>query len=170
VSSFDATIVPEEIQEPYRSSLRAVIPAWSKALGKRLISIVLFGSVARRAAREGSDIDVLVVADGFPNSLRDRRRPLLDEWEHVRAERSLAYLEWNLVAKSLEEARVHSPLYLDVVEDGIVLIDRGGFMEKVFTAMRERMRVLGSRRVFLEDGSWYWDLKPDFRFGDVVEI
>ena len=24
--------------------------------------------------------------------------------------------------------------------------------------------------VFLDDGSWYWDLKPDFRFGEVVEI
>jgi hypothetical protein len=32
------------------------------------------------------------------------------------------------------------------------------------------MRALGSRRVYLADGSWYWDLKPDFRFGEVVEI
>jgi hypothetical protein len=29
---------------------------------------------------------------------------------------------------------------------------------------------LGSRRVFIADGSWYWDLKPDFRFGEAVEL
>jgi hypothetical protein len=32
------------------------------------------------------------------------------------------------------------------------------------------MRALGSRRVYLADGSWYWDLKPDFRPGEVVEL
>jgi hypothetical protein len=57
-----------------------------------------------------------------------------------------------------------------IVEDGILILDRGRFFEEVLSGMRERMRALGSRRVFLEDGSWYWDLKPDFRFGEVVEI
>jgi len=36
--------------------------------------------------------------------------------------------------------------------------------------MRDCMRRLGSRRVRLEDGSWYWHLRPDFRFGGVVEL
>jgi hypothetical protein len=82
----------------------------------------------------------------------------------------LPAVEWNLMTKTPQEARYHSPLYLDIVEDGILLVDRGGFFQAVLDAMRVRMRELGSRRVFLEDGSWYWDLKPDFRFGEVVEI
>jgi len=32
------------------------------------------------------------------------------------------------------------------------------------------MKELGSKRVFLTDGSWYWDLKPDLRIGEVFEI
>ena len=52
----------------------------------------------------------------------------------------------------------------------MLLLDRGAFFANVLDAMRARMRALGSRRVFLEDGNWYWDLKPDFRFGEVVEI
>ncbi len=165
-----AAAVPDSLPEPYRGALRAATDAWSALLGKRLVSLVLFGSLARGRARESSDIDLLVVAEGFPRSLRDRRRPLLEEWERVRADRGLAAVEWNLVTKSPEEARFHSPLYLDMVEDGVLLVDRDGFFAQVLEEMRERMRVLGSRRVFLEDGSWYWDLKPDFRFGETVEI
>jgi predicted nucleotidyltransferase len=156
--------------EPIRAALAAALEAWSVLLGARLVSLVLFGSVARGEARESSDIDLLVIAEGFPKSLRERRCPLLAEWSRVRAEKGLPAVEWNLMTKTPQEARYHSPLYLDIVEDGILLVDRGGFFQAVLDAMRVRMRELGSRRVFLEDGSWYWDLKPDFRFGEVVEI
>jgi predicted nucleotidyltransferase len=139
-------------------------------MGNGLVSLVLFGSVARRQARESSDIDLLVVAEGFPRSLRDRRRPLLESWERARAAHSLPHATWNLVTKSPEEARAHTPLYLDIVEDGILLFDRDRFFEKILSEMKGRMRALGSRRIYLDDGSWYWDLKPDYRFGEVVEL
>jgi hypothetical protein len=57
-----------------------------------------------------------------------------------------------------------------MVGDAILLFDRDGFFESVLDELRARMRALGSRRVMLPDGSWYWDLKPDFRFGEVVEL
>jgi predicted nucleotidyltransferase len=152
------------------AALDAAAESWQRMLGERLISLVLFGSLARGDAQETSDIDLLVVADGFPRSLSARRRLLLDEWDRVRSERRLSNVEWNLVAKTPEEAGYHSPLYLDIVEDGVLLFDRGRFFAAVLDAMRARMRGLGSRRVYLPDGTWYWDLKPDFRFGEVVEI
>jgi predicted nucleotidyltransferase len=144
--------------------------AWSARLGERLVSLILFGSVARGKPSAASDIDLLIVADGFPKALRERRRPLLEEWERIRSLRGLPMAEWNLVTKSREEARFHSPLYLDIVEDGILLVDKDGFFAGILEEMRARMRALGSRRIFLSNGSWYWDLKPDFRFGEVVEI
>jgi predicted nucleotidyltransferase len=143
---------------------------WRESLGQRLVSLVLFGSVARGEARDGSDIDLLVVGEGFPKSLRERRALLLAAWARATAERRLPAIEWNLVTKTPEEAQHHSPLYLDMVEDGIVLVDRDGFFQSILDAMQQRMRELGSRRVALPDGSWYWDLKPDFRAGDIVEI
>jgi hypothetical protein len=152
------------------AALGAATDTWRTTLGGRLVSLVLFGSVARGDAHAPSDIDLLVVADGFPRSLSDRRRLLLDQWARVRAERGLGAVEWNLVTKTPDEARHHSPLYLDMVEDGILLFDRDGFFASILDAMRTRMRALGSRRVYLPDQSWYWDLKPDFRFGEVVEI
>ena len=166
-----AAALPVSVAEPFRSALMAATRVWAERLGPRLVSVVLFGSVARGQAGPHSDIDLLIVADGFPWSLAARRRPLLEAWTAVRAASSgLPAVEWNLVTKTPEEAQHHSPLYLDMVEDGILLVDRDGFFGAVLEAMRARMRVLGSRRVFLDDGSWYWDLKPDFRFGEVVEL
>jgi hypothetical protein len=158
------------VSEPFRSALDTATAAWAALLGPRLVSMVLFGSVARGRAGADSDIDLLIVAEGFPRNLADRRRPLLAEWSRKQGERGLPGVEWNLVTKTPDEARHHSPLYLDMVEDAIILVDRDGFFGTVLDGMRARMRALGSRRVFLPDGSWYWDLKPDFRFGDVVEI
>ncbi len=152
------------------SALVAAADAWIADLGDRLVSIVLFGSVARRQARPTSDIDLVLVADGLPRGLADRRRPFLESWERARTARALPPVQWNLVTKSTAEARVRSPLYLDIVEEGILILDRDRFFEGVLAGMRARMRALGSRRVFLDDGTWYWDLKPDFRFGEVVEI
>jgi uncharacterized protein len=161
--------VPESLQEPFRAAVAAAAEAWT-ASPEGLVSIVLFGSVARGQAGPTSDVDVLLVAEGLPRSLADRRRPFLQAWERARAARGLPQVEWNLVTKTPDEARVRSPLYLDIVEDGILILDRQGFFEAVLAGMRARMRELGSRRIHLPDGSWYWDLKPDFRFGEVVEL
>ena len=162
--------VPASLQEPFRSALAAAADAWIAELGNRLVSIVLFGSVARRQAHPTSDIDLVLVADGLPRRLAERRRPFLECWERARAARALPPVRWSLIVKSPAEARSRIPLYLDIVEEGVLILDRGTFFEGVLAGMRARMRELGSHRVFLEDGTWYWDLKPDFRFGEVVEI
>ena len=162
--------LPTRVPEPHRTAIAAAAEAWSALGDPRLRSLVLFGSTARGRIAARSDVDLLVVADGFPRSLAERRRPLLAAWSGLRERRALPSVEWSLVTKSPEEAQVRSPLYLDMVEDGVILLDRGGFFQAVLDAMRARMQALGSRRVFLDDGRWYWNLKPDFRFGDVVEI
>lgn len=153
-----------------RTALAAATGAWTAGLGPRLVSIVLFGSVARGDVTEASDIDVLVVAEGFPRRLGARRQELLALYEPAREAGRLAFVEWNLVAKSPDEARVNSPLYLDMVEDARLLFDRDGFFADVLGGLRARMRELGSRRVVLPDGSWYWDLQPGFRFGEEVRL
>jgi predicted nucleotidyltransferase len=155
---------------PVRAAIAAATEAWIASLGPRLVSIVLFGSFARGDATESSDADLLIVAEDFPRRLSARREELLSAYEPVRRTMELPFVEWNLVTKTPEEAREHSPLYLDMVEDGRLLFDRDGFFAGVLGEMRLRMRELGSRRVFLADGSWYWDLQPGFRFGGEVRI
>src|SRR5262245_24368703 len=108
--------VPASLQEPFRTALVAASEGWVADLGSRLVSIALFGSVARRQARPTSDIDVVLVAHDLPRALVDRRRLFLESWERVRRARTLQHIQWNLVAKSPAEAQTRSPLYLDIVE------------------------------------------------------
>ena len=145
--------IPESLQEPFRSALVTAVEAWISR--EPLVSIVLFGSVARREARPTSDIDVLIVAENLPRRPADRRQPFLDAWETARTACALPSVEWNLIVKTPDEARYRSPLYLDMVEDAVLILDRGRFFEEVLAGMRDRMRELGSRRVHLPDGSWY---------------
>ena len=80
------------------------------------------------------------------------------------------YPEFRPILKTRPEAEVRTPIYLDMVEDARILYDRDGFFSGVLAGLRRRLAELGARRVFLEDGSWYWDLKPDYRFGQIFEI
>lgn len=144
--------LPGSTSAVHRNAVEAAVQAWRAALGLRLVSLVLFGSVARGTAREDSDIDVLVVAEGFPWSMRDRRRPLLQAWEQVRVARGLPFVEWNLVTKTPDEARVRVPLYLDLVEDAVILVDRDRFFAEVLDGMRQRMRAHTPLRISIPSG------------------
>jgi hypothetical protein len=61
-------------------------------------------------------------------------------------------------------------LYLDMTRDAILLFDRNGFFKTRLSKMVTRMKELGSVRTDLPDGSWYWDIKPDLRAGEVFEL
>jgi hypothetical protein len=107
---------------------------------------VLFGSVARGDATKSSDIDLLVVAEGFPRRLSARRQELLALYAPVREARQLPSIEWNLVTKTPEEALVHSPLYLDMVEDGRLLFDRDGFLSACWIGCGHTCANSGARK------------------------
>ncbi|MBI3181680.1 MAG: nucleotidyltransferase domain-containing protein [Myxococcales bacterium] len=161
-------------------ALRLVERLWAeleRREGDNLVSFVVFGSVARGEAAPGSDVDLLLVFRALPTSRAERFRIFYDAREALRQKTKDGGLEaaghpfdWSPVILTMEEARYHSPLYLDLVEDARLLLDRGGFFVQVLDGLRARMRELGSRRVRLPGGSWYWDLKPDWKPGEVIEL
>ncbi len=168
--SGDAPNLLADLRDPFRQVVPLMVDEWVTRIGDGLISLVLFGSLARGEARADSDVDLLAVAGEMPRSLRARREVFLQHWRRLQRERDLPWIQWNLVVKTPTEAVHRSPLYLDMTTDARLLFDRDAFFAHVLDGMRERMRVLGSRKVMMPDGSWYWDLKPDYRFGESVEI
>lgn len=73
------------------------------------------------------------------------------------------------VFETPEEAEKGSPFFLDMAEDGRILYDRDGFFGRRLDRLREKLAALGARRISRGNG-WYWDLKPDYKPGDVVEL
>jgi len=73
------------------------------------------------------------------------------------------------IFKTPAEVRRGSPLFLDMLDDGRLLYDRGGFFAGELAALKARLDKLGSKRIWRGDSS-YWDLKPDFKPGDEIVL
>lgn len=144
-------------------------------MGGRLVTVALYGSRARGDARPDSDIDLLVVCEGSAGERPRLERELAPAFARARERLDARFgpaaaPPLSTVVKPRESAAYHSPLYLDMVEDARLLYDRDGFLAGVLDGLRSNMARLGSRRIRLPDGGWYWDLKPDFVPGEEIEL
>ncbi|MEZ0289810.1 MAG: nucleotidyltransferase domain-containing protein [Sulfolobales archaeon] len=160
--------------EPYETLLRKLLDVALRRLGDDLISFVVFGSVARCDAKRDSDIDLFIVIRNPPKS-RFRRQDLFIELEEEIIEdierlRDQGYnIDFSPIIKSVEEASRVTPLYLDMVEDAVILYDRDNFITNILEKLKRRLSELGAERVWM-GRRWYWRLKKDYRFGEVIEI
>jgi hypothetical protein len=73
------------------------------------------------------------------------------------------------IFKTPSEVRRGSPLFLDMLDDGRLLFDCGGFFAGQLAALKARLDKLSSKRIWKDD-AWYWDLKPDYKPGDEIVL
>jgi uncharacterized protein len=142
--------------------------------GKRLVTAAVFGSVARGTANAESDIDLLVVAADLPRG-RVKRVSEFNEVE-IRLDKEFKELKvcgihtrLSPVIKTPEEVLSGSLLFLDMIYDAVILYDRDDFFKNFLNSFRKRLKSLGAKRI-VQGGRWYWDLKPDYREGEIFEI
>ena len=60
------------MKEPYKSLLEKLTKLLQEEFQDRLVSVVLYGSVARGDNRKDSDIDLLLVIKGLPKTITER--------------------------------------------------------------------------------------------------
>jgi len=158
----------------YKNLLDQLLQGLKRAFGEEnILSCALFGSVARGEARPDSDIDVLIVHREVDFSPTGRFVDVLfklresDEYRRLEAEG----LNPDPSPIFMTEKKMYErPLILlDVLDHGIIIHDNG-VLRKRLESLEKRLTELGSRKVVLEDGSWYWDLKPDWKPGEVIEL
>ena len=158
----------------FETLLPAVTEACRATYGDRLVSLVVFGSVARGTPKADSDIDLLVVADRLPRG-RTRRMREFDAVKQLLApalsRASLRGVATRLspIFKTPEEVRAGSPLFFDMTQDARILHDPDAFMKSALRDLRDRLARLGARRIWKGE-CWYWDLEPDYQPGEVFEI
>jgi len=164
--------------KPFREYLRRYCELLLSHFRDRLVSVTVFGSVSRGTAKVNeSDIDVLVVVENWRGKIWDRIEELArveDELGRTPVHGMLLRRKiWPIIQNyplSREEAEKFNRIYLDMIFEGAILYDRDNFLTLLLERLRKRLEELGSRRIQLPDGSWYWVLKPDLKAGEDLVI
>lgn len=143
---------------------------------QRLVGVLVFGSLARGNWNRNSDIDLLVVIEGWDKPLWERTRELVKLRRRMRETREYQ----RLMERNLPTAIQHYPLskaealephriYIDACMEGIILYEREGFLTKVLEEFREKLSNLGARRITTASGKTYWQLK-EVKAGEVFGL
>jgi predicted nucleotidyltransferase len=160
----------------YRPLLDEFIALVQETLAGKVVSVVLYGSVARWDAGRQSDIDVLLVLEEAAPSYYERLQMVLSVlrrlhegpcWQELVAEGF--FPELNVLILSRAEAEQNRGIFLDMIEDARVLVDRDGFFRHRLGLLQKRLLELGARKV-RRNGTWYWDLKPDLKLGEAIAL
>jgi len=145
----------EHIPLKYKEALSELLAFLKDKLRENLISVVVFGSVARGTFKEHSDVDLLVVSRNFPKKLVDRIDLFVDKTFEI----SMKYgINISIIPLKIDEAQSTQPIYLDMAYEGIILYDRDNFIEKKLNDLRKKLEKMGAERVPYKRG-YFWKLK-----------
>ena len=160
----------------YKELLNVFVHMVQESMGEQVISIVLYGSVARGTATPNSDIDLLIVLREASSGYWGRLQPFLPILRRMKKESCWQRLDskrlnpvLSLLVLSIEEASENRYIYLDMVEDALSLTDKERFFQSKLESLRKRLQELGSQKI-RRDGDWYWDIKPDLKPGEVITL
>lgn len=166
-----------KLPEEYREYLQKYLELVKTSFGKDLVSVCVFGSVARGRAKPTSDIDILLIADNLPETLNKRMTKLHEIHLTLKKTESYKCLKNKQRNGSItefvfsrDEIKNHPPILLDIIDDGIILYDRESFLRSVLDDIRKRLKELGSKKIVINEDKWFWVLKPDIKFGERVKI
>ena len=116
--------------------LRAVLRAAQHHYGARLVTLAVFGSVARRTQRPDSDVDLLLICDPLPRGRMRRMKEFAQVEDQLKS--AIVFLKkkgistcLSPILKTPEEVRRGSALFLDLVEDARLLFDRDNFFRVI---------------------------------------
>jgi predicted nucleotidyltransferase len=163
-----------QIAPNWRALVERVLATYREALGSDLLAVACFGSVARGEADPESDLDLYVVTRNRVSSLTDPRlramSDLRDTLEYQRLVHDGYRPDPMPIFHSAAKLATHPWILLDIAHHGVILYDPEGLLARELEAVRRRLRQLGSQRIQRPDGTWYWDLKPDWRPGETITL
>lgn len=159
----------------YQRLLDRLLKLMCEHMGERLLAVCLYGSLARGQVQRGSDVDLFIVVQGDQKEAEEMwtaaHRALYETPEYEALTRRGIWPDLSpfIVAQTFLAAETPW-LLLEVQDHGIILYDPQGVLADKLEAVRQRMRELGTKKVMMPDGSWYWDIKPDWKPGEVFEL
>ncbi len=140
-----------------------------------LLSIILFGSVARGKWNDASDIDLFIIftnKSSIRTAINNRLTKIISDYErksklrNSKGDRLFSTIQdISLVIKDLHTFRT---LFYDIAMDGIILFDRNQTGFQFLKKIKKRIEEKGLRRIFIKENDYYWERKV--KFGEIIEL
>ena len=130
-----------------------------------LISLVLYGSVARGEDIERSDYDFYVVARGLPDGPINRSIFLREILFGLQLNR-----RFSIRGKGPKEMREILPLFLDLAIDGIILYDRDDFMKSFLEKVLKEIDEHKLTRYRTGEGYYGWQFEKPVEVGENIVV
>lgn len=162
------------MRQEFKPLINKFIEKVQGSFGKNFLAGALFGSIAREQEKPTSDIDLLLIFSRKDAGLEETITNLLveaDSWPEKQSLVAKGFFGGISALIRTKQELIENPLILlDVMEEGIVLYDPHETLQNLFFRLRKKLKELNAKKVVLPDGTWYWDLKPDWKPGEVVEV
>jgi len=140
-----------------------------------LLSIILFGSVARGKWNNESDIDLFIIftnKSSLRTTISKRLTKIISDYErksklrNSKGDRLFSTIQdITLVLKDLHTFRT---IFYDIAMDGIILFDRNQTGFQFLKKIKKRIEEKGLRRIFIKENDYYWERKV--KFGEIIEL
>jgi len=179
----EAIIQEEKFYENYdrvpfifRNYLNSYITLLKENFTNNLISVILYGSVARGKWTYESDIDLLLIfSDEISNksklhktltniTITFEKALLLKDGNGRTIYCSLQ--EYPIFLKDLDNFRT---LFYDIAMDGIILYDRTNMGFSFIERIKKRILNKNIKRIFISERDFYWK-RNDVQFGELIEL
>ncbi len=163
------------LSRDYRLLVDRLLQLMREKMGERLLAVCLYGSLARGQVQRGSDVDLFIVVQGDQREAEAlwtaAHHALYETSEYEALTQQGVWPDLSPFIVTQEFLTVETPwLLLEVQDHGLILYDPQGVLARKLEAVRRRMRELGTKKVMMPDGSWYWDIKPDWKPGEIFEL
>jgi predicted nucleotidyltransferase len=158
----------------YEGFLKVLLGMLKGKANDGLLSVVLYGSVARGKAKPESDIDLLILYEKGKADLNEIFPEIVIKARETKEYKELfekgIYAEVSPYIVTIEELKENPLILLDIMDEGIILYEKGECFRELMKKFKEKIKELGSRKVIIDENAWYWELKPDWKIGEIIEI
>lgn len=163
------------MKEPYKGIIKEIFKKVKNFYKDNLISFVIFGSVAKDKTNPFSDIDILIISKNLPRGrtkrifdfIKNIEEPLKEKIKKLR--KKGYFIEISPLIKRPEEVEYGGFIYLDMIEDSIILFDKNNFFKNYLEKLSEKLKNYGAKKVY-KKGGYYWIIKENVDIKTGIEI
>ena len=140
-----------------------------------LISIILFGSVARGKWNNESDIDLFIIfsnKSSIRTAINNQLKKIISDYERKtklkNSKDNRLFSTIQDISLLLKDLNTFRTIFYDIAMDGIIIFDREQTGFQFLKKIKKRIEEKGLKRVFIKENDYYWE--RNVKFGEIIEL